>query len=104
MRLGQHSVKPSGEVSRLHGSKFRGSIVQIVASRNRHDGIMARARVVGLERAGLLPGLVEASGFTGAGVAELLNVSPSAVSRWLSGKRTPSPEHAAALLKLLEAV
>jgi transcriptional regulator with XRE-family HTH domain len=67
------------------------------------DRVIALKRIHRLARTGRLRELREAVGLTQSDVARALGVRPPSVSRWESAHARPRPEHAVALLELLEA-
>lgn len=63
---------------------------------------MALVRVLRLARTDRLRALRETAGLSQGDVARWVGVDPAQVSRWESGQQKPRPEHAVALLELLD--
>jgi len=66
------------------------------------DGAQALTRVRNLVKTDRLREHREDSGLSQSDVARYLGVAASNVSRWEAGKSRPRPDHAVALLELLD--
>lgn len=64
--------------------------------------VLALRRFHRLQQSGRLRELREANGWTQSVIARAIGVSPSRVSRWESADGHARPEHAVALLELLD--